>query len=73
MCDVVYDVLRDRVERQALASVQLYAIYDSSGRYEMRDEAPTVESLLAQYDAALEAEPAEADPDHELLQLMGVA
>ena len=67
--------MRDRVERQALAAQQRHAIYESSGRFVIKGEEPTVASALDEFDAALEAEPVmeDMDPrDRELCELMGV-
>jgi hypothetical protein len=71
VCDVVYDVLLDRMTRQVLNAQLQFAIYDASGRYEMHDAAPTLEDAQRRLDEMLEAEPEfEDSTDRELLELM---
>lgn len=75
ICDISYGVLRDRVERQALAAQQRYVIYRASGNWEIKGEEPDVSEALAEFDEALAAEPTNdwADSrDRELFALMGV-
>lgn len=74
MCDVAYWVLRERVEREALAWSQTYATYEASGRFEMRGERSSVSDAIAAFDEALDAEfEVVGSEDRELLELMGLA
>jgi hypothetical protein len=73
--DVAYQVLLDRVERQALALQQQFATYRAAGA-EVDEEWPSLDWAQAQLDATLEAEQVGeqwSSLDRELLQLMGVA
>lgn len=76
VCDIAYSVLLGRVERQALADQQAYAIYAASGRYEMHEEPRTVSEAQQQLDELLNAEFERVNVNprqRELLELMGVA
>lgn len=72
MCDVVYDVLLERVIQQTLNLRLQYAIYDASGRYEMNEQPPSLDEAQRRLDEALEAEPEQIEDsqDRELLELM---
>lgn len=68
-------MLRERSERNALARIQSYAVYEASGRFEMVSGRPTVGEAIDELDAALEAEfeSALSAADREFLELMGIA
>lgn len=56
MCDVVYVLLVDRIERHVAAERQVAAAYHSS-------ELPSFAEARAQFDESLVAEPKQVDPD----------
>lgn len=75
VCDVVYGLMLDRAEKQALALQQQYAVYRAAGA-ELEDEWPSLDAAQEQLDAALNAEPVastRSPRDVELLTLLGVA
>lgn len=76
VCDLVYGLLLNRVERQCLALQQQYATYEAAGA-EMEQPWPSLADAQDNLDALLDAEqaaPSITDArDRELLQLMGVA
>ena len=76
LCDFVYVLLVERVERAALAERQIMATMKAGGHYQVGD-IPTVEEFRDRFDAALIAETPPGKPvDPEQLQLrraLGVA
>lgn len=72
MCDAVYAMCVERIERQVLADRQIVGVFLAAGAKGV--DLPSLDEAIAEFDAQLVAEPKQVDPEkYELMRVLGVA
>jgi len=71
VCDIVYVLLVERLERQVLSERQVAAVLAAGGAADV--EMPSMDDARATFDAALVAEPVPESPRAAMLRELGVA